>query len=199
MRALKVLARAQAGVLIGAVALLASCSSSKQAAEAPTPTPAAPPASATRAPARRVPETPLIAVVRVYLDRGSNVHVVQVDSQDVRVTFHGRYLDPQLSPDRYTVGMLAADSLDDGAGNTVEAASKLKLLRGGGFVQEFEPGGFIRSWSFARDGKAVAIYSGGLHFAGTYELYDAVSGAMLEYAKDPVTDTSPDWVRALSP
>ncbi|HET9939918.1 MAG TPA: hypothetical protein VFR25_02335 [Candidatus Eisenbacteria bacterium] len=184
-------------MLVGAVILFTSCSSSKQVAD--TPTPAAPPAPASQAPARRAPEVPLVAVARVYLDRGSNLHVVQVDSQDIRVTFQGRYLDPQLSPDRHTVGVLAADSVDNGVGDTVEVANKLKLLRGGGFVQEFEPGGFIRSWSFARDGKAVAIYSGGLHFAGTYELYDTVSGAMLEYAKDPVTDTSPDWVRALSP
>ena len=187
-------------MLIGAVTLFASCSSSKQVADTPTPaSTSTPPASASQVPARRVLEVPLVAVARVYLDRGGNVHVVQVDSQDVRVTYHGRYLAPQLSPDRHTVGMLAADSVDDGVGNRVEVASKLQLLRGGGFVQEFEPGGFIRSWAFARDGKAVAIYSGGLHFAGTYELYDAVSGAMLEYAKDPVTDTSPDWVRTLSP
>jgi len=45
----------------------------------------------------------------------------------------------------------------------------------------------------------VAVYSGPLHFAGTYELYDTSSAAMLESAKDPVTDASPDWVRALSP
>ena len=137
-------------------------------------------------------------VARVYLDKDRNVRAVQVDSQDVRLTFYGRYRDPQVAPDRRTVGMCVVDSVDDGVGNIVEVSSQLKLLRGGGFVQQFQPGGFIRSWSFARDGKAVAIYSGGLHFAGTYELYDAASAAMIEYAKDPVTDASPDWVRALS-
>jgi hypothetical protein len=140
-----------------------------------------------------------VAVARVYLDSASNVRAVLVDSQDVRATYYGRYLDPKISPDRYTVGMLAADSVDDGVGNRVEVATKLKLLRGGGFVLEIEPGDFIRSWAFARDGRAVAIYSGGLHFAGTYGLYDVTTGALLEYAKDPVTDTSPDWVRALPP
>jgi len=180
-------------VVIGTVALLASCSSSKRVAtSAPTPAASVPQA-------HRVPEVPLVDVARVYLDQGQNVHVVQVDSQDVRVTYQGHYSDPQVSPDRRTVGMLPVDSLDDGVGHVVEVSTKLKLVRGGGFVQQIEAGGFIRSWSFARDGKAVAIYSGGLHFAGTYELYDTATGAMLEYAKDPVTEASPDWVRALSP
>ena len=183
-------------VLIGTVALLASCSSSKRVADTSTPTAAASPV---QPPARASKEVPFVDVARVYVDAGRNVHVVQVDSQDVRVTYQGHYRDPQLSPDRRTVGMLTVDSLDDGTGHSVEVSTKLKLLRGLGFVQQVEPGGFIRSWSFARDGKAVAIYSGALHFAGTYELYDAATGAMLEYAKDPVTETSPDWVRALSP
>jgi len=179
-------------VLIGTVALLASCSSSKRVADTSTPTAAASPVQPPKG-------VPFVDVARVYVDAGRNVHVVQVDSQDVRVTYQGHYRDPQLSPDRRTVGMLTVDSLDDGTGHSVEVSTKLKLLRGLGFVQQVEPGGFIRSWSFARDGKAVAIYSGALHFAGTYELYDAATGAMLEYAKDPVTQTSPDWVRALSP
>ena len=191
MREVNAVPRARAWVLMGVAILLASCSSTKQAVT----TPPAPPASVPQA----RPKAPLVAVARVYLDSASNVHAVLVDSQDVRATYHGRYLDPKISPDRYTVGMLAADSVDDGVGNRVEVAAKLKLLRGGGFVQEIEPGDFIRSWAFARDGRAVATYGGGLHFAGTYGLYDVTTGALLEYAKDPVTDTSPDWVRALSP
>jgi hypothetical protein len=187
------------GILVGTLALLASCSSSRSGGDKPAPPPGdqATPRSSQLAPRR--PEVPIVPVARVYVDAGRNVHAVQVDSQDVRVTYQGHYRDPQLSPDRRTVGMLTVDSLDDGTGHSVEVSTKLKLLRGVGFVQQVEPGGFIRSWSFARDGKAVAIYSGGLHFAGTYELYDAGTGALLDYAKDPVTETSPDWVRALSP
>jgi len=33
----------------------------------------------------------------------------------------------------------------------------------------------------------------------TGDSFRTATGAMLEYAKDPVTETSPDWVRALSP
>jgi len=185
-------------MLAGAAILMTSCSSSKQAAQTPTPARTVSPAAPDSTP-HRAAANPLVPVARVYLDPGGSVHVVQVDSQDVRVTYKGRYRDPQLSPDRHTVGMLAVDSLDDGSGHIVEVSSKLKLLRGGGFFQEIEPTGFIRSWAFVRDGKAVAVYSGPLHFAGTYELYDTSSAAMLESAKDPLTDASPDWVRALSP
>lgn len=185
-------------VLAGAMILLASCSSSKQIAQTPARASTAPPAAPDSTPSRASTSL-LVPVARVYLDPAGSVHAVQVDSQDVRVTYKGRYRDPELSPDRHTVGMLAVDSLDDGTGRIVEVSSKLKLLRGGGFFQEIETSGFIRSWAFVRDGKAVAVYSGPLHFAGTYELYDTASAAMLESAKDPVTDASPDWVRALSP
>jgi hypothetical protein len=45
----------------------------------------------------------------------------------------------------------------------------------------------------------VAVYSGALHFAGFYALYDVATGEQLEYEADPPTASSPDWVRALSP
>jgi len=127
------------------------------------------------------------------------VHAVAVDSESARVTYDGRSRDPKLSPDGLTVGMLVVETVDNGSGQTVEVSSKLRFLRGGGFVQQLEPGGFIRGWAFARKGQAVAVYSGPLHFAGFYVLYDLATGEQLEYAADPPTASSPDWVRALSP
>ena len=138
-------------------------------------------------------------LARVYLDEHHDVHAVTVDSESVRVTYDGRYKDPRLSPDRRTVGMLTRDSVDTGSGDMVEVSNELLLLRGGGFFQRFEPEGFIRAWAFVRNGAAVAVSSGGLHFAGLYTLYDTARGTVLENASDPVTPDSPDWVRALSP
>ena len=184
--------------LILSAALLVSCSSSQQeAAREPSPPPATQPA-----PERSVKsplKSPLVPIARVYLDERRDVHVVTVDSESVRVTFDGRSRDPKLSPDERTVGMLVVEAVDDGSGQTVEVSSELRLLRGGGFLRRFEPGGFIRDWAFVRSGQAVAVHSGGLHFAGFYVLYDVSTGEQLEYAADPATESSPDWVRALSP
>jgi hypothetical protein len=177
--------------------LLVGCSSSQKRAAHPSPPPATQTAPETTA--KGPLESPLVPVARVYLDEHRDVHVVTVDSESVRVTYDGRSRDPKLSPDRLTVGMLVVETVDNGSGQTVEVSSKLRFLRGGGFVQQLEPGGFIRGWAFARKGQAVAVYSGPLHFAGFYVLYDVATGEQLEYAADPSTASSPDWVRALSP
>jgi hypothetical protein len=181
--------------LILSALLLGGCSSSQKKAAQPTPPPATEPAPSVKTP----PKSPLVPLARVYLDERRDVHVVTVDSDSVRVTYDGRSRDPKLSPDGYTVGMLVVESVDDGSGQTIEVASKLRLLRGGGFVRQLEPGGFIRGWAFARNGQAVAVYSGPLHLAGFYVLYDVATGEQLEYAADPPTATSPDWVRTVSP
>jgi hypothetical protein len=188
--------------LILAAALLVSCSSSQEeAARAPSPPPATQPASerTVKTPPKTPLKSPLVPIGRLYLDEHRDVHVVTVDSESVRVTFDGRSGDPKLSPDQHTVGMLVVEEVDNGSGQTVEVSSELRLLRGGAFVRRFEPGGFIRDWAFVRNGQAVAVYSGGLHFAGFYVLYDAATGEQLDYAADPPTASSPDWVRALSP
>ena len=183
--------------LILSALLLVGCSSSQKQAAQPSPPPATQPA---HEPSAKTPlRIPLVPIARVYLDEHRDVHVVTVDSESVRVTYDGRSRDPKLSPDRLTVGMLVVESVDNGSGQTVEVSSKLRFLRGGGFVQQLEPGGFIRGWDFARKGQAVAVYSGPLHFAGFYVLYDVATGEQLEYAADPPTASSPDWVRALSP
>jgi hypothetical protein len=183
--------------LILCALLLAGCSSSQKQAAQPSPPPASQtaPETSVKSPLK----SPLVPVARVYLDEHRDVHAVTVDSESVRVTYDGRSRDPKLSPDALTVGMLVVETVDNGSGQTVEVSSKLRLLRGGGYVQQLEPGGFIRGWAFARNGQAVAVYSGPLHFAGFYVLYDVATGEQLEYAADPPTASSPDWVRALSP
>jgi hypothetical protein len=181
--------------LIFSALLLSGCSSSQKKAAQPPPATEPAPEHAAKVP----PKSPLVPLARVYLDEHRDVHAVTVDSDSVRVTFDGRSRDPKLSPDGLTVGMLVVETVDDGSGQTVEVSSKLRFLRGGGFTQQLEPGGFIRGWAFVRNGQAVAVYSGPLHLAGFYVLYDVATGQQLEYAADPATASSPDWVRALSP
>ena len=183
--------------LILSALLLGACSSSHKEVAQPSPPPAIQPAPERSAQSLR--DSLLVPIARVYLDKRRDVHVVTVDSESLRVTFDGRFRDPKLSPDRHTVGMLVVEAVDNGVGQTVEVSSELRLLRGVGFFKRLEPGGFIRSWAFVRNGQAVAVYSGGLHFAGVYMLFDTETGTVLDYASDPSTAGSPDWVRALSP
>jgi hypothetical protein len=147
-------------------------------------------------------EKPVIGNRKVYLDDRNDVHVVTSAGKDVRLTKDGRYRDPKLSHDGQWIAMLATSTVSKGYGqpyDSVEVAEQLCLYRGGRVVRRLEPGGFIREWGFARGGGAVAVYAGGLHFAGFYELYDPQTGNVLDRSRDPVSDQSPQWVRDLSP
>jgi hypothetical protein len=147
-------------------------------------------------------ERPVTGDRGVYLDDRRNVHVVTSAGRDVRLTKEGRYRGPKQSPDGRTIGMLVTTNVSRPGAQTyepIEVADELWLYRGGRVIVRLDPPGYIRAWDFAKDGKSVATYSGALHFAGFYELYDLESGIQLERSTDPVTERSPAWVRALSP
>jgi len=149
-----------------------------------------------------VRERPVLGDTKVYLDERRNVHIVTSANKDVRLTRDGRYRDPKLSPDQRSVGMLVTSMVHRGYGQTyepIEVAQELCIYRGGRVIRRFEPGGFIRAWNFANEGKAVAVYSGALRTAGFYVLYDFETWTVIEWARDPVTERSPQWVRGISP
>lgn len=147
-------------------------------------------------------EFPVTGDRGVYLDERRNVHVVTSAGKDVRITKDGRYRDPKQSRDGRTIGMLVIRHVSRPGAQTyepVEVADELWLYRGGRVFLKLDPSAFVRAWDFAGDGKTVATYSGALHFAGHYELYDLESGSRLDRVADPVTERSPAWARALSP
>ena len=136
----------------------------------------------------------------IYLDGTRNVHVITASGKDVRLMKEGPFRDPRLAPDGRTIGMAPISVIEHDAvngGDPVEVATEVWIYRGGRIARRFEPGGFLRAWSFAGAGDSVAVYSGGLHFAGFYVLYDLETGEERARAEDPVTDDSPEWVRRL--
>ncbi|HKQ57033.1 MAG TPA: hypothetical protein VJY35_04125 [Candidatus Eisenbacteria bacterium] len=144
------------------------------------------------------PEPPYKAV---RLDDERRV-VVQAPSGQWFV-FSGRAMcdDPKLTPDGRTVGYRVLRRIPPSADSipTTEVAEELRIHAPGRPIRRIVPGGYIRSWRFWSDGRQVALYSGGLHFAGFYVLYDIASGRDLYFASDPVTSRSPGWVRGLAP
>lgn len=139
-------------------------------------------------------------LVSVHLN-DDKVRAVTSSGQVIAVTKRGRCDDPELSPDSATVGFLVLSRLRSQPGDPnahLEVAKELRIWRNGRILRRIVPGGFIRSWGFWDRGGQVAVYSGGLHFAGFYVLYDVSTGRELERATDPVSERSPDWVRSLS-
>jgi hypothetical protein len=147
-------------------------------------------------------ERPVIGGDRLYLDDRRNVHVVTSAGKDVVLTKEGKFRDPKQSPDGRTIGMLVTTKVSRPGAQTyepIEVADELWIYRGGRVVLRLDPPAYIRTWDFTKDGNSVATYSGALHFAGFYELYDIESGTRLDRSADPVTERSPAWVRAIAP
>ena len=145
------------------------------------------------------PADPGDAYVRAYLDESRNVHVLTARGDDVLLTKRGRYQDPKVSPNGKAVGVQVLSRIKDARDEEIEVSQSLWIYSGGRIVRRISADGFIRAWGFWKEGEAVAIYSGALHFAGFYALYDLSTGEELERSKDPVEEGSPDWVLALQP
>lgn len=146
-------------------------------------------------------ERPFARNDSIYLDERRNVHVITATGKDVRLMREGPFREPKLSPDGRIIGMLPVSVIereDPSGGESIEVATEVWIYQGGIVAQRFEPGGFIREWNFVST-DSLAIYSGGLHFAGFYVLYDVATGEERGRAEDPVTDQSPGWVRRLAP
>ena len=141
------------------------------------------------------------SLTRVYADSSGALHVVSSSGGERRVGGKLRYDAAKLGPDGHTYGALVRDSIDSGlpGQGKVDVAQKLVIWRDGRRLRSFVLEDFIRAWGFWKGGTQIALYSGGLHFAGHYELIDLATGKNLGGGEDPVTDQSPDWMRSLEP
>ena len=136
-------------------------------------------------------------LVRAYADSTRNVRIVTRSGHDLRVTTRSRYTDVHLASDGKTYGALVIGKIDTGmSGGEVEVSEKLLVYRNRRIIRSITPGAFIRAWGFRNGGREVAVYYGGLHFAGVYDLVDLDSGRTIATSKDPIGEHSPDWVRA---
>jgi hypothetical protein len=146
-----------------------------------------------------VPARTTARIEKAYLDSAGAIHAKLADGSDIQISKQGRYRRPHLAANG-TVGALRLKRLrlDPSRKETIEVAEELILFRSGTIARRIAALGFIRDWCFYNEGDQVVIYSGGLHFAGSYLLIDATSGKELARSTDPVTDASPPWVVALA-
>ncbi len=153
-----------------------------------------PPVTDTKAPLRKI--------VKTYADKSGRIHIVYEDNEDVKVTKEEGFKDPKIAEDRRTVGWLDYFHLEMPDMNVDAWVSQnLTVYNNGKIIRTINSsdscGNFIRDWGFWKNGKQVAINSGGLHFAGTNCLYDIKTGKKVAETSDPITDKSPAWARSL--
>lgn len=137
-------------------------------------------------------------IVKVYSDNFSHIHVVYANGEDIRVTNSGSFTDSKLAEDKRTVGWLDYVDIGDPKWNVPPdtwVSQKLFIWKDGKIISTIEPGGFVRGWRFWKNGKQVAIYVGGLHFAGSYELYDISSKKLIESIEE--LKGKPEWTNGL--
>ncbi|MEM7348705.1 MAG: hypothetical protein AAF485_31125, partial [Chloroflexota bacterium] len=133
-----------------------------------------------------------IPSAQAYLDGENNVHLVTNDGYDTQLTTAGIYVNPKLASDNRTIGWLVITEYPEYEDGGLSVAEELVIYQDGKEINRIRPGRFIRSWMFWDTGKQVAIYQGGLYFAGHYFLLDIYTGEILETSGD-LDDTPPDW------
>jgi hypothetical protein len=131
------------------------------------------------------------SLTQVYLDNTRNVHVVTDEGKDVQLTTEGKFHNPKLASNNRTVGWLILTELSF-EDEVFKVTEELVIYRDGKVRIILRPGGFIRDWQFWENGEQVAIYTGALHFAGSYLLFDIETGEVLDESGD-VDENPPDW------
>lgn len=137
---------------------------------------------------------------RVYLDEEKHVCALTQNGKTVFLSGEDKCENPQLAEDGRTVGWTVLERFEPlDVIEPIDLGTKVTVYRNGKGIGTIKGGPFIREWAFWKKGKEVAVYVGGLHFAGAYWLYDLETGKRVAYSQDPVTKESPDWVRNLDP
>jgi hypothetical protein len=140
------------------------------------------------------------AIKRVYVSTDGNIHIVPHQGKEISATKTGDGKDPKIAADRRTVGWLVTGRLDPEHPDVghpehlVSVAEKLVIYRNGRVIRVIMPGGFIREWRFRNKGTQVVIYAGGLHFAGTYALYEVATGRELGRCLE-WQEQCPEWAK----
>ena len=141
----------------------------------------------------------------------SNGRKQQVASQNTAVGNSGMNgftvrstADPQISPDRKTVGWTQGTHqpcTDWSIGGTMFVNSQLVLFRDGKLLRILKvPGTFITGWRFWNNEKYVAVGSRWHHGLGYVRLFETNSGKLLEHWSTPAAaEKNLRWAQDLTP
>lgn len=132
----------------------------------------------------------------VYIEKTKNVHVVDSNDRDTKITKGGRVSNVTLSPDKRTVAWLVLNTWI-AEGDTDAESSKLAVYQNGK-TRFVECGPFIRDYWFWQKGRQIATDCGGRHFAGTLTLYDTDTLLEIDSFFEPgiPEDKRPAWSKS---
>lgn len=135
-------------------------------------------------------------IEKAYLDSQNNVHLLDRNGKDVKITKDRKASEVSLSPDHRTIAWLIKEKEKTDEGVEM-GPSKLVIYRDGK-ARTIQCQPFIRGYWFWKNGTQFAIDCGGEHFAGREILYDTESLKILEsfHQADIPLEKRPDWSNA---
>ncbi len=142
------------------------------------------------------------AIDRVYVSADGNIHIVSRQGREIMATKTGDCADAKIADDGRTIGWLVNSRLDPEhpdighPEHLIAVAEKLVIYRNGRLIRTIIPGGFIYEWRFRNKGRQAVIYTGGLHFAGVYFLYDIATGRKIGFCNH-TGQKCPEWTNDL--
>jgi len=159
------------------------------------------PAHSLASPDAPAPDKTADLIEKVSLDASGNLLAVTASGTIIfSAPAAPKWDQPQLSPDKKMYGALVVKELPKKQEEpSLEVSDTLVLFEMDKKVREILPGDFIRSWTFWERGSQVVIYSGALHFAGHFHLYDIKTGKELRSVPEADLDCekADGWVQAL--
>jgi hypothetical protein len=127
------------------------------------------------------------------IDAQGNIYVSSDEHKLIKMADAGHCMEATEAGDMQTFGCAVKVPL--GPGESWQPA-QLEIYLKGGLKKTIEPGAPIREWHFWRDGQFVAVYSGPLRGAGTYELFDTANARVVERVAEPANKgVLPPWAK----
>jgi hypothetical protein len=142
----------------------------------------------------------LNSVVKVYISSNGVRHIVQGDSQDVKVPKEKGEVDsspPVIADDKQSAGWLVY--YENNCCTSYPVPLTLVIYRPASPLLRLGGGMMLCAWRFVAAGKQVAFYTNTVHGdrAPHYELHDVRTGRLVEKLDGPLDEKSPGWTDGL--
>lgn len=132
------------------------------------------------------------SIKNIYIDGHHNIHIIDNQGKNSRITSDNRNSNPKISADGSTAAWLVSGRVT--RSNEESSPSELAIYKNGKIrLIRCEP--FIRDYWFLKKGEQVAIDCGGLHFSGQEILFDTNTLKMMESFEQAIipSDKRPSW------
>lgn len=126
-------------------------------------------------------------------DEQGNIYVSSDEGKLIKMGDTKHCSRAEVANDKQTVGCMVTRGLRP---EEFSQPLQLEIYLKGGRKKIIEPGATIRDWHFWKNGQEAAVFWGPRNGPGTYTLYDAANGRVVEKLVEPPNESSlPQWAK----